>query len=435
MLRGIGASLVGRGVGAIGPVLLVPITLSYLGAETYGFWMAVTAVTAMVVWADLGLGNGLLTRLSRDFALDDAESARRNLASAYATLAPAALALLALLAVGSGIVPWRAIFNAQSADLAAPPEAVALVCIGAFLLNIPLSLVQRVQYATDRVAQSNLLQAAGILLSLVLTWLLARSDVGALPVIAGAVSGPLLGNLLNSLWFYGGSGRHIVPRWGDASLVTGRALLAVGSRFLVLSVITSAALNADNLVVTHALGLDAVADYAVATRIFASLGLLINLVNLPLWPANAAALARGEHDWVRNMTRRMTLLSAAAVAVPGGTLTALGPDTVMPLLGAGEGTSRALFLGLTVWWTLVAAASPRFMVQNSRAVLVPQTVGWLSYLVLSVPLKAIAAGSVGLAAVPVVGAVLYAGLVWTASEVGYRRALVCDGPVVRSGEA
>lgn len=435
VVRGIGASIVSRAVGALGPVLLVPITLGYLGAETYGFWMAVTAVTGMVVWADLGLGNGLLTRLSRDVAVGDEQSARRDVASAYAALAPAAIVLLLALALVSDVIPWETIFNADAARLASPPGAIVLVCLGSFILNIPLSLIQRVQYATGHVAQSNLLQAVATLTSLALTWLLVRTDAGPVAVIAGAVSGPLLGSVINSLWFYIGRGRALLPRPSEASRSACVSLLGMGSRFLMLSVITSAALNVDNLVVTHALGLEAVADYAVATRVFGALGMLINVVNLPLWPANAAALANGEVDWVRRTTRRMTLLSAAAVAVPGAVITVVGPDIVMPLLGAGEGVPRSLFIALTVWWTLVAAASPRFMVQNALAILAPQTIGWLAYLVISVPLKAAAASLAGLDAVPVVGTATYLCLVWPAVVVGYRRALASSGTHISSEEA
>jgi O-antigen/teichoic acid export membrane protein len=422
VVRGVSASVVSRAIGALGPILLVPITLGYLGDETYGFWMAVTAVTGMVVWADLGLGNGVLTTMSKDVALGDVTAARRNLASAYAALLVVAAVLLTALVLLAGAIPWETLFNADESRLAASPEALALVCFGAFIVNIPLSLVQRAQYATDRVAQSNLVHSVGILTSLAVTWTLVRVDAGPVAVVAGAVSGPVLGSLFNSVWFYAGPGRPYLPRPADAHRATSAALMGMGSRFLLLSVVTSAALNVDNLIVTHTLGLEAVADYSVAVRVFTALGLLINLVNLPLWPANAAALARGEHAWVRRMTQRMTVLSAAAVVLPGIGLTLLGPDLVMPLLGSDADVSRLLFVALTVWWTLLGATSPRFMVQNARAILAPQTVGWLAYLVLSVPLKTLAASRIGLEAVPFTGAVLYAACVVTGAVVGYRRA-------------
>ena len=67
------------------------------------------------------------------------------------------------------------------------------------------------------------------------------------------------------------------------------------------------AMNADYLVIAHVLGPESVTTFSVPARLFAQLGLLVSLVNLPLWPANGEALARGDVAWVRRITARMTL--------------------------------------------------------------------------------------------------------------------------------
>jgi O-antigen/teichoic acid export membrane protein len=63
--------------------------------------------------------------------------------------------------------------------------------------------------------------------------------------------------------------------------------------------------------VARVLGLDAAGHYSVVSRLYLALGLCVTLVNLPLWPANAEALARGEVTWVRRSTRRMAYVRAA----------------------------------------------------------------------------------------------------------------------------
>ncbi|GAB3957783.1 hypothetical protein GCM10027614_73920 [Micromonospora vulcania] len=141
------------------------MTLSYLGTDLYGLWAAVLAVTGMVAFADLGVGLGLMTRLAPCRVDGDSATARRYVSSAYAAVCGVALPACGLLWLLGGFVPWPVLFNATGAA-ARDAHLVALVCLTAFLLNIPLSLVARVQYAYQQVAISNIWQAAASALSL-----------------------------------------------------------------------------------------------------------------------------------------------------------------------------------------------------------------------------------------------------------------------------
>ena len=423
LASGILTSLVSRGAAAVAPLLLIPITLHYLGSQIYGLWMAVGALASMALWADLGLGNGLLTKLTPCQAAGDWALARKLVSTAYAALVPVACVLTALLWSLANFIPWSQIFNVTDPKLDPTARTVALICLSAFLFNIPLSLVQRVQYAYQQVAQSNLWLAAGSFLTVGLTWAAVTARLEPTAVIGVAVSGPVISNIANSIWVYTRSGRRLRPRldFVDRSVIIG--LYRLGGQFFALSIITSAAINADNLVIAQSLGLAAVTEYAVPAKLFMALGLMVTLVNLPLWPANGDALARGDYSWVRKTTARMTLLSGAAVLLPALALFLLGDRILTTWLKADLHGSPWLFLGLGVWWVLLATASPRFMVQNASAFVKPQLVGWVLYLVLSVPAKLLAANTYGVAGVACVSALGYALIVWPAAAIGYRRCL------------
>jgi O-antigen/teichoic acid export membrane protein len=199
--------------------------------------------------------------------------------------------------------------------------------------------------------------------------------------------------------------------------------MGLGGQFLLVSVLTSVALNSDNLIVAHTFGLAEVAIFAVPAKLLTALGLVVSLLNLPLWPAASDALARGDVEWVRKTVSRMTWLSGAAVAIPSIGLVALGPPLIENWSSVDLSGQRLLLLGLCLWWLMLALASPRFMVQNARGLLRPQLIGWAAFVLLGIPLKLMLAERWGLAALPLTGALAYMLFLGPAVQTGYRRTL------------
>ncbi|MGC4820220.1 lipopolysaccharide biosynthesis protein [Micromonospora sp. DT63] len=425
LVTGIASSLAGKAVGLVAPLLITPAAFHYLGSERYGMWMAITSLTAMALFADFGLGNGLLTRLSRLHATGDRAAAAREIASAYALLGSLAVTLMLVLVSTVRLVSWPALLNVADPAVARDARGVVLLCFGAFLVNIPLALIQRVQYAHQQVGQSNLWQAGGSLVSAGLVVAAVTANADPVLVIAAAVLAVPLMNLANSICFFRWQRPDLRPRVRDVRAAKARGLLRLGSRFFGLSVLSSVALNIDSFLVGRVLGLHAAANYAVILRMFAVLALFVTLVNLPLWPANGEALARGDVGWVRRSTRRMVLLSAAAVTLPALCLVLAGNDILRLWVRSDDldQVPTTLFAALAVWSVLVAVAAPLLMVQNSVGLLGPQFLGWAACLVVAVPLKILLAGREGLPGVALASALSYGVTVLPVAIAGYRKAL------------
>ena len=45
-------------------LISVPLTLHYLGPERYGMWMTISSLAALLAFADLGIGNGMLNAIA-----------------------------------------------------------------------------------------------------------------------------------------------------------------------------------------------------------------------------------------------------------------------------------------------------------------------------------------------------------------------------------
>ncbi|MEV6813687.1 oligosaccharide flippase family protein, partial [Micromonospora sp. NPDC051296] len=377
LVSGVTTALLSRAVGFVTPIVLVPVTLPYFGTDLYGLWMAVGALVGMAAFADLGLGSGLMTKLAGCHAHGDDARAQRYVSSAYLMLSLLAVTTTVALWLLAHAIPWTSVFNVSGEVTPGQTRLVALVCLTAFLVNVPLSLITRVQYAYQQVGRSNVWQAAASLAGLAAVLAVVGVGLPPIAVVVVSVTVPPLVNLVNAVCFFGRGHAGIRPRLRAVDLRAVRELSRLSGLFFLITVVMSVGTNADTLLIAHALGLAAVAGFVIPARLLAQIGQLVVLVNVPLWPANGDALARGQLAWVRRMTRRMTMLSVLAAAVPSIVLVAVGDRIFAAWLSAPIGEDRLLLAGLAVWWLLQAALSPRFMVQNAAGVVGPQLVGWV----------------------------------------------------------
>jgi len=418
LARGVAMSALARGFSLVVPVVLIPLTYRSFGPAQYAAWATVLATTSMFLWADLGLGNGLMTKLPAALARDDLAAARHLISAAYSTLAVAAVAMIILLAVSTSFVSWGDVLGlGEASDV----NATVLVCFGLLFIQIPLALVQRIQFAVQEVDRSSAYQMIGSLSSLIGAGIAVATDSGYLATVAVIAIGPLAGLLLASVSFYR---RHpeLVPTWAGPMSRLSRDLLVLGGLFLFVQACSSIAMNLDFLVAARVVSDGEMAEFSATLRIFLVLGAILNVALLPLWPANADALARGDSEWVTTTTRRMSLLGFGLVIAAGVSLT-LGHPLIESLLGAGYAADPVLMLGLTTMWAVVALTAPLLMVQNSVGMLTPQVIGWPILIVISAATKYLVARHVGLSAVPFVGAIAHAVLFLPFAIVGYRAAL------------
>jgi len=420
LLLGIATGLGSRVLSLAAPLLTIPVTLHYLGSELFGFWMIVASITSMAMFADLGLGNGLLTRLAASVAAGDSAQAKRLISTAYITLGAIALALLAIIWIVVPTLNWAQFIGHSTGLDSSKFKLVAGLCLSAFAVTIPLSLVQRVQYAFQQAWRSNLWQVAGAVFTVLSVYAAAYLNLGYELVIAAAVFASPCVILLNNICYYSLGHRDLMPSIRAASSAAAGSLLRIGLAFFFLSILTSLSLNADNLIVANVADLKTVAQYSITTKLFSLLGLAITLVALPLWPANGEALARGDTDWVKRTTRTMVWLSVSSVMF-GGLVLTFGRDLIASLwLGDGHSVPLDLALSLALWSTVMAFASPYFSVQNSVGLLRYQYAGWALFALVSIPLKVALYPLFGLAGIPLAGVLAYSMFLVPAAVLGYR---------------
>src|SRR4026208_1122550 len=127
-------------------LITVPITLGYLGTERYGVVVTITALTAMLVFADFGLGNGLMNLVASARGRDHHEAIQRSVSSAFFMLLAIAVVLSVPAYLLYRFVPWTTFMNVGPEHAGEVSTAVAIF-LASVLINLPLGIVHRVQLA------------------------------------------------------------------------------------------------------------------------------------------------------------------------------------------------------------------------------------------------------------------------------------------------
>lgn len=350
-------------------LISIPLTIHYLGTERYGMWMTISSIVAMMGFADLGIGLGLMNAISEAHGQEDRRAAARYVSSGFFMLTGVALLILGGLAIAYPFIPWPRIFNVKSQlaiQEAGPAMAVFLAC---FAANLPLGVVQRVQLGYQEGFVNSLWESAGKVLGLLGLLLVIYLKAGLVWLVLAMAGAPVVAWLLNSLILYCFRRPWLRPQWNLATFSCAKRIFRIGILFFLLQITVALAFSSDNLIAAQVLGPEAVAQYSIPSRIFSMALLISTLLAGPLWPAYGEALARGDIPWVVRTLLRSLILTVLIVGIPSIFLVILGPQIIRLWVGPEITPSFFLLLGLGIWAIMSALGHAVAMFFNGLNIL------------------------------------------------------------------
>lgn len=362
-----------RGVSIAGTLVTVPVVLSELGDVRFGALVLVTQLATLLVFSDLGLGNGLVTALATALAAGDRTRARALVSSTWYLLIGVMLLGGVVFAVATLFVDWASVLGVNG--VAARDITASVVVFAAlFLIGLPASISQKIHLAHQEGWQANVWQTLGAVLTILSTVACVVASADLPWFVAAAVGGAVVSAVLNSAWLFLRR-PGLRPRRSDVHTEVVRFIFGSGVLFLVLGMAGAVAYQTDALVISHLLGPEEVTTYNLALRLFLIPGLIVSFLVAPLWPAFSDAFARQDMAWAWQTLRR-AVVWGAWVTVPGAVLLVLFGQQLMDLwVGEGEVTIPALLLvALGLLTALNALTGPVAMYFNGAHIVKFQVV-------------------------------------------------------------
>jgi len=303
---------------------------------------------ALMNFADMGLGNGLLNAVAHAHGKNEISLASVAVSSTFFILATISLFLFLVFISIYHYVHWEKLFNVHDPIAIAEAGPTMMVLVFTFLINIPLDIIQRIREGHQEGFKFQLWLLVGSVISFVLL-LICIWLKGGLPMLVCCYSiGPLMALLLNGFFLFTKRYKELFPRFSNFNFTVGRQLINLGLVFFILQVFTLLANSSDDIIIAQILGAKAVAGFEIVKKIFL-FSMITQFIIQPLWPAFGEALAKNDIAWVKKTFRKIMLISLVSSGIIALPLLFFGKFIIKLWVGPAFIPSWSLLLGFYVF--------------------------------------------------------------------------------------
>ena len=349
------------------PFITVKISRSYLGEEVYGLWSSVNSFFAVFAFADLGLGSGLQTNLSKARGKDNNDEECKRLISSTFTMLFMVAGIVILLFLGVYyFIDWANLVGAKTEEAIALAGPVFLAIVIPKLIDIPIALTQRTQVGLQEGYNYYVWNIVGSALSIISVYLNAHLGSPKILMILCSAAIPTIVGILNFIYYFCFSKRkEFIPKIKYFSWQTCKAMLTTGIGFLLVHILMNIGLsNMDSFIVGKVDSLSLAGDYSICLKVAAVINVIANMFGLPLWGVYGEALSRGDVDYVKKhvVKRAFYTLSITLFATVCGII--LSPIAFKIIVGSDFTYNPLTLLGMFLLQCSFAFVNPFFMILN-----------------------------------------------------------------------
>lgn len=290
--------LVTKGGGMIISLLLVPLTIDYLSKDTYGTWLTISSIVTMMMFVDVGIGNGLRNKFSEAIANQNVALARGYVSTAYSLFGIIQLSFICFFLIIVRYVPWQRVFN-TSIDLK-QLQTVMLLTVVAMAIKLVLDMLSCILFALQESSRAGMIAFLSNGLVLIGTYVLARFTKGNLVYLAAITAAiPVFVLLISGIVLYQGRLKIYRPLFRLINVSHAKSLLSLGYKFFFIQIAVIIIFYTDNLIITQLFGPAEVAVYNVSFRYFNAMTTLFLIVIAPYWSAFTEASVKKDFHWMR----------------------------------------------------------------------------------------------------------------------------------------
>lgn len=294
-----------KGWSAVIVFLMVPLTLKCLGTYQNGVWLTISSIIVWIDQMDIGLGNGLRTRITMYIANDDKINAQKVVSSTFAMLVCLMIPVSVFLV---SLVWFSDVYSLLNVDAQRIPElrvalasAIVIVCV-----TFVFKLINNVYMGLQLPAISNLIITLGQTLALLSTAILYYVGVATfINVVLVNTLAPLLIYVLAYPYTFFVKYKWLNPSISKVSMQSAFEIGKFGVKYFWLQIVSVLQFSTANILISLFFGPDMVTPYQIAYRYMSIVVVGFTIVCMPFWNATADAFARNDREWIKKANSKM----------------------------------------------------------------------------------------------------------------------------------
>ena len=342
-------------------VLAMPIAIRALGSEGFALYAVLAAALSWVGLANVGIGPGLVLGIASAAARRERATESRLFTSALVPVLVSAVALGLLLGIAIQLIPAANMFGPNYAQSAPTIRVGLLILLSFMLLQALLTVIEAAQIGHQEQYILNLWTMLGGLFTLVALVSVAKLTPTVVGMILAVNTPPLIARFVNSIRFMNGR-RYLMPRreafaWSDS-----KTLLLSGLAFSLVGIGSFLNHQVPVILVGRTLDTLVTATFAAVMSVFMMGFGMVSMVAVPLWPAIADSLTRGEIAWARGAYRKLLFYSMLYAVLVGAVLMIAGRPVLRLWFGQGINPSESLMALLGFYFVLAMWEYVHYMV-------------------------------------------------------------------------
>jgi O-antigen/teichoic acid export membrane protein len=225
--------------------------------------------------------------------------AREYVSTAYFSMAIFAAILMIILLPVFFLFDWRDFFNSTNIS-SGELRGTIIVFIYSIITYFVLSLINQVINAVQRNALTSIVPIlANVFFISSLLILLPRHNASLL-YTSMAYAFSLVAVIIGFSIFFFKEYKYLTPGFSFFKKSKIKSILSLGLKFFVIQITCVIIFSSDNVIVTQLFGPKLVTTYSIPFMIFNNIGMLVNLITMPLYSSYTEAYSKGNLEWIRS---------------------------------------------------------------------------------------------------------------------------------------
>tara|TARA_B110000027_G_scaffold91214_1_gene96468 strand:+ start:1447 stop:2805 length:1359 start_codon:yes stop_codon:yes gene_type:complete len=297
IVKHIGSSFFLKAGSILANFMIIPLSIDYLDTENFGVWLTISSFISWFSFFDIGLGNGLRNKFTESIANNDFESAKGFVSTAYYTIGAISLLIFLVFFVVNQHIDWSTVFNTSTNDNL---SVLLLIIFSFFCIQLVSNLIISIYQADQHHSIQNYFQFIVQITSLLLVWLLTKTEGSSLLLFGSIYSAlPLVIIIFLNIFSFQTKYKEFKPKlsyWRKDYLME---ITGLGFKFFIIQIAAIILFSTDNFIITKLFGPEEVVPYNLAYKYFSIVIIIFSVIVTPFWSSFTEAYEKKDFNWIK----------------------------------------------------------------------------------------------------------------------------------------